>query len=79
MILTYIVAMLIILGMLAGWLAVQHLSRSFAERHPEFDGAAEEGGACGMFCFCKNRMTCPKQKLKQLKNKEDGEAPHFNQ
>lgn len=75
MIFTYIVAMLIILGMLAGWIGVQHLSRSFAERHPEFGTDAEAGGGCGMFCFCKNRMTCPKQKLKKLGKQNDGDTP----
>lgn len=76
---TYLIAMLIILGLLAGWIGVQHLSRAFAKQHPEFGPVPEEGGGCGMFCFCKNRMTCPKQKLKSLKKETAEEPEKFNQ
>jgi hypothetical protein len=66
MIATTLIAMLIILAMLAGWIGVQTLHRRFSERHPEmgFTTDSAEAGGCGMFCFCKNRLTCPKQKLK---------------
>lgn len=64
---TYLIAIFIILALMAGWIGVQHLSRSFARRHPEWGPPREEGGGCGLFCFCRNRQTCPKSKLKSLK------------
>lgn len=79
MIFTYIIAMLIILGLLAGWIGVQHLARSYAQKHPEFGPVPEGGSSCGMFCFCKNRMNCPNSKKNALK-KEEADASHsFNQ
>jgi hypothetical protein len=66
MLFKYIITILIILGLMVGWIAVQHLSRLFAARHPEFGPAREEGGGCGgLFCLCKDKMTCPKQNLKR--------------
>jgi hypothetical protein len=62
MILTYIIAMLVILGLLSGWIGVQHLSRSFNARHPELGLSVEEQTSCGMFCFCKNRNNCLRKK-----------------
>ena len=63
---TYAIAMLIILALLGGWVIVQHITRSFAERHPEFGPAREEGGGCGgIFCLCKNGQECPKEKFKK--------------
>lgn len=64
--LKYALTILIILALLAGWIAVQHLSRKFADRHPEFGPAREEGSGCGgLFCLCKNGQDCPKDKLRQ--------------
>ena len=63
MIVTYIVSILIILGLLLGWIIVQHLARLFASRHPDLGPAREEGSGCSFFCFCKDKNTCPKQKL----------------
>jgi len=66
MLITYALAMLLILALLLGWVGVQHASRSFAARHPEFGPAREEGGGCGgLLCLCKNGQECPKDKLKQ--------------
>lgn len=65
MILTYIVAMLIILGLLSGWIGVQHLARSFNARHPELNLSVEGESSCGMFCFCKNASKCPRRKEAQ--------------
>jgi hypothetical protein len=71
MLITYAITILIILGLLAGWVGVQHLSRMFAARHPEFGPAREEGGGCGgLFCLCKDKMACPKQALKNKIRKE---------
>lgn len=71
MITKYLITVLIILGLMAGWIAVQHLSRLFAARHPEFGPAREEGGGCGgLFCLCKDKGACPKEALKEaFKNK----------
>jgi hypothetical protein len=45
---TYGISILIVFGMLAGWVAVQHFARRFAARHPEFGRARQEGAGCGM-------------------------------
>ena len=66
MLFKYIITILIILGLMVGWIAVQHMARLFAARHPEFGPAREEGGGCGgLFCLCKDNLTCPKNKLKK--------------
>ena len=65
MILTYVITVLIILGLLAGWIGVQHLARLFAARHPELGPAREEGGGCGgLFCLCKEAGNCKRKALK---------------
>ena len=38
--------------LLIGWLAIQHLARLYAARHPEFGPAREEGSGCGKSCLC---------------------------
>lgn len=48
----YLLAMLLILLMLLGWICVQQLARLYARRHPEFGPAREEGGGCGSSCGC---------------------------
>ena len=42
----------VILLVLLGWIRVQQGSRDFAERHPEFGPAREEGKGCGSGCNC---------------------------
>jgi hypothetical protein len=65
MILQTVLAILIILAVLTGWIGVQFLARSFAARHPEFGPAREDGEGCGgLLCLCKNQNTCPKYILK---------------
>ena len=74
MLFKYIITILIILGLMVGWIAVQHLARLFAARHPEFGPAREEGGGCGgLFCLCKDKMACPKQNLKRAIKKNPQE------
>lgn len=72
---TYLLSILIVFGMLAGWVVVQHLGRAFAARHPEFGPAREEGSGC-----CMGRggtkqgpqcAVCPKQRLKTGGNQEN--------
>lgn len=71
MLLKYIITVLIILGLMAGWIAVQHMARSFAARHPELGPAREEGGGCGgLFCLCKDAQNCPKDKLLRALRKD---------
>lgn len=66
MIIQTVIAILIILGVFAGWIFVQHLARTFAARHPEFGPAREEGEGCGaLLCLCKNKDNCPKILLKK--------------
>ena len=42
----------VILLVLLGWIRVQQGARDFAERHPEFGPAREEGSGCGTGCHC---------------------------
>ena len=42
----YLQTVLIVLVLLAGWLAVR-AARRFAARHPEFGAVREEGEGCG--------------------------------
>lgn len=65
----YFVSIFIILGAFAGWIAVQHLARAFAARHPEFGEAREEGSGCSFLCLCKNRETC----TRQIRKKDQGD------
>jgi len=50
--LDYLVAIVVILLVLLGWIAVQQGARRFAARHPEFGPAREEGSGCGSGCAC---------------------------
>lgn len=56
-----LVAILVILGLSAGWIYVQHLSHEFARRHPELGPAREEGGGCGTSCQCSSGGQCSKK------------------
>lgn len=76
MIVTYLFSMLVILALLAGWVAVQHLARRFAARHPEFGPAREEGSGCGgLFCLCRDQGSCPKRLLRARKPDSSPEEP----
>lgn len=59
----YLITVLIIAAMLGGWIAVQHLARAFAARHPELGEAREDGLGCGLFCGCLGQNSCPRKKL----------------
>ncbi len=48
---TYVIAVALIMAILAGWIIVQHLSRRFAARHPEY-GRQREHMGCGLACSC---------------------------
>ena len=52
----------IIFAVLLGWIAVQHLAREFARRHPEW-GPYRERGSCGAGgeCSCSSGGTCKKK------------------
>ena len=56
--LDYLLAIVLILVILLGWILVQQGARRFAERHPEFGPAREEGSGCGSGCHCGNRAQC---------------------
>ncbi len=60
MIINIFVAIVIVFTMLTGWVVVQHLSRRFAARHPEFGPAREEGSGCGSSaCHESDMLNCP--------------------
>jgi threonine/homoserine/homoserine lactone efflux protein len=44
---SYLLAMIVIFAVLAGWIGVQNLSRRFAARHPEFGPYVEKVSGCG--------------------------------
>ncbi|OQW95760.1 MAG: hypothetical protein BWK79_01320 [Beggiatoa sp. IS2] len=52
MIYTYLITVAVILLLMVGWVLVQHFTRLYAAKHPEFGPSREErGGACGD-CGC---------------------------
>lgn len=61
MLLKYLIAIVAVAGLLAGWLTVQHLARGYARRHPEFGPAREEGAGCGSSCLCSARGSCSRK------------------
>ena len=67
MLVDFLIASVLILLLLAGWVGVQHWARRFAERHPEFGPAREEGGGC-LFCLCRDREHCIKDFFRKSKN-----------
>jgi hypothetical protein len=52
---TYLLAIGIILIIMLGWVAVQHMARLFAARHPEFGPYPEGAGRC---CGCGGSENC---------------------
>ena len=48
----YLLAILIVLLLLLGWIGTQALARRYASRHPEFGAVREEGSGCGG-CGCR--------------------------
>ena len=50
--LNYLIAIVAIFCLLAGWLVVQAICRHFSQRHPEFGPHREEGKGCGSSCSC---------------------------
>ncbi len=56
---TYLLSILIIFGLFAGWAAVQQYARRFAARHPELGPAREEGSGCGFPCELGDARNCP--------------------
>jgi hypothetical protein len=48
---TYLLATAVILIVMLGWVAVQHMARLFAVKHPEFGPYSEGGDGCGS-CGC---------------------------
>ncbi len=49
----FLIAMGVIFFLMIGWIWVQQASRKFAQKHPEFGPAKEEGLGCGKTCGCK--------------------------
>ncbi|MGB5277241.1 MAG: hypothetical protein WBO16_06990 [Gammaproteobacteria bacterium] len=67
-----IVAIGFITALMAGWIAVQHLARSYAARHPEFGPAREEGSGCGKSCLCTGG-SCARQEVHDATHSNDNE------
>ncbi|ANB02099.1 hypothetical protein [Ectothiorhodospira sp. BSL-9] len=60
--LQYLTAFLIIFALFTAWVLVQHAARRFAQRHPEFGPAKEEGGGCASGCGgCASAHSCGKK------------------
>ena len=53
-----IISILVIFTVCGLWILVQQVARRFAERHPEFGPAREEGGGCGFHCRGKDGKPC---------------------
>ncbi|MFP4509315.1 MAG: hypothetical protein ACLFNQ_04220 [Spirochaetaceae bacterium] len=47
----YLITIGLTFALMAGWVAVQHLSRWFSARHPEH-GTQPECMGCGLACTC---------------------------
>ena len=60
MVLHYLIAVAVILAALLGWVAVQHVARTYAARHPQTGPYREEGGGggCGSGCGCCTAEGC---------------------
>jgi hypothetical protein len=56
----YLQTILIMFGLLGGWLLVRSFAHRFAEHHPEFGAVREEGEGCG----CGNHK-CGENKCKR--------------
>ena len=50
-----LLAAILILLLLLGWVWVQQRARDYAARHPEFGPAREEGSGCGSSCGCSGK------------------------
>jgi len=61
----FLIAIISILLLLSGWLLIQHWTRQYAERHPEFGPAKEEGSGCGKSCLCSNGRCKSKQQTSE--------------
>ncbi len=59
----YLKVILILFGLLAGWLTVRAAAKSYAARHPEFGALREEGEGCG----CGNKR-CGEAQCKREKH-----------
>ena len=55
--LKFLLASLVIMIVLTGWIIVQQLAREFARRHPEWGPYREKVG-CGGQCSCGSGGSC---------------------
>ncbi len=60
--LKFVVAPLVILTVLLGWVGVQHLYRRFALRHPEYGPFRDGDMGCGGGCLCDSGKACAKKR-----------------
>ena len=57
----FLIATSVIFTLMSAWIGIQHLARIYAQNHPEFGAAKEEGLGCGKSCGCKEGG-CQKEK-----------------
>lgn len=62
---TYLIAVVVILAIALAWVTVQHWSRRFSARHPEYGPAVESMG-CGKACVCEETDPCPQRKSRTI-------------
>ncbi|OQX31918.1 MAG: hypothetical protein B0D96_03620 [Candidatus Sedimenticola endophacoides] len=55
--LKFLLASLVIMVVLTGWVLVQQMARRFARNHPEFGPYVEKAG-CGGHCSCARGGSC---------------------
>jgi len=67
----FIIASVAILALLSCWLFVQQLARRYADRHPEFGPAKEEGSGCGKSCMCAGGSCSNSRRLPDVSNDND--------
>ncbi len=58
--LKFLLASLVIMVVLTGWILVQQMARGFARRHPEF-GPYQEKRGCGGNCSCSGGSSCQRK------------------
>ena len=59
----YLIAMMLVPGLLLVWIIIQQLARRSAKLRPELGDYREEGGGCGKSCGC-STGNCKKSTIK---------------
>lgn len=62
--LNFIIAMVVIFGLMLAWIYIQQIAREYAAKHPEFGAMKEEGLGCGKTVAVK--AACARNKPSKL-------------